>query len=88
MPRKTAATKATEKARAAVFAALWSDPAYLALNETKEAALKAWNRADAYKNHPAHRPGELEAAETACTAALKACTEYENAALKAAGFPW
>ena len=77
--------EAKKAARAAVFAALQSDPVYNRLFERKDAALRAWNHADAYKNHPAHKPGEVEAADRRAKYAMKQVNDYEEAALRKAG---
>jgi hypothetical protein len=77
--------EAKKAARAAVFAALQSDPVYNRLFERKDAALRAWNQADAYKNTPSARPGEVEAAHRRAQYAMKQVNDYEDAALRKAG---
>ncbi len=69
----------TAKARAAVFAACWADPKYLALNALKDRLGKAWNIADAY-----HEP-KAERLSKRLTRVNRAIGAFEDRALRAAG---
>jgi hypothetical protein len=67
---------------------LWKDPAYLALTETKDAALREWNYRDAYTRGAKVRPSDvaaLGAADAKATAALHALFAYEDAFFAARG---
>jgi DNA-directed RNA polymerase delta subunit len=72
-----------------VYGQLWKDPKYVRLNELKDEALRAWNRADAYKHTAAAVPAEeLRRKDEAAKRAMRAVHEYERDAFTKAGVSW
>jgi hypothetical protein len=86
MPHKRSKTANHVKSlREKVFLTLWEDRKYQRLHAFKDAALKQWNRADAWKNSPSARPGEVEFYSRRVARATARLQRYEDAALKKVG---
>jgi len=63
-----------------LFAHLWKDPKYVAIEARKERLLRAWNQADAYKNKGPMFKRRAERLDRLVSKCLKRLYAYEERA--------
>ncbi len=75
--------------RRAVYEMLWQTPSYLKLHALKDRLGPAWNRADAFQNHPGGSPAKAANLSKRLTRVHKKINKVESAALmKKLGVSW
>jgi hypothetical protein len=79
---------ADRKTRDEIFGRLWLDKKYLRLQAFKDAALRAWNMADAYKSSAPGGVAKAKKADERARRALARLYAYERAAHEKAGLTY
>jgi len=79
---------ADASARRQVMDRLWADKRYQRIQAFKDAALRAWNVADAYKNRTSGGLVKAAKADARAKRALARMYAYEKAAFEKAGLPF
>lgn len=74
--------------REAVYAKLWANKKYLRLQAFKDACLRDWNQADAFKNRPSGSHEKAEKADARAKRALARLFAFEKAEFKKAGLDY
>jgi hypothetical protein len=77
-----------KKTREEVFAKLWADKKYQRIQAFKDAALRAWNIADAYKNRTSGGLEKAAKADARVKRALSRMYAAERVALEKAGLSY